>query len=134
MSEEDLYDKLVMFISYLRASGYEVILEANINNNCVQGNLTIALRQIRLLKSFYSKFNKSGPASCLRRSKQIDGVWSLSRVLPSNIVIFLHYFGSSDHRVILVNFKEANIVRTSVRICQPEIRRLISDYSSVVCN
>ena len=72
----------------------------------------------------------------IRGREQIDRVWSLSKVIPTNIAIFSYRFGTRDYRVILVDFKLNDIVVYRVKICSLEIRRIIHENKVVVekCN
>ena len=66
-------------------------------------------------------------------SAPIDRVWITGNVTPTAVSILSQKFGAGDHRVILVDFDFDQIIERRVRICMPQIRRLIcSNQKSVV--
>ena len=79
------------------------------------------------------KFQQSGPASHVTGSDPIDGVCRMDNVTSLEVLILPHKFGG-DRRVILVDFDLDQIVERQVRICRPQMRRLICENKRSAAN
>ena len=53
-------------------------------------------------------------------------------MIPANTIIFPYGFGIGDYRIILVGFKQSNVVGYRVKICSLGIRKLICENKAVV--
>ena len=87
-----------------------------------------------MIEAHVKKFNLPGPASHITGSKPIDGVWVIDDVMPIEVSLLSHKFGTGDHRVILVDFNLDQILERGVKICTPLIRRLICENKKSVEN
>ena len=92
---------LLQFMIELRSEGHKVIIAVYVNENVMSSKLPNTLSQIGLVETFYRKFRIEGPAWHDRDKEPVDGLWSYSGLVPSNVVLFLHSFGSSNYRVTL---------------------------------
>ena len=104
------------------------------NEYVIDGKLAKRLRKIGLTNSFFRKFNTAGPASHILESAPIDGVWSTNNITLSTVSILPYKFGTSDYRVILVDFEIDQIIESRVRICIPMMMRLIYGNQLSVMN
>ena len=124
---------IVNFITSLLNRDNRIILAADINEYAVTGKLAKELKRIGMIDVYFRKFNLPGPASHVTGSALIDRVWTTGNVIPIAVSILSQKFGVADHRVILVDFNFDQIVERSIRICTPQIRRLIyNNHKSVI--
>ena len=72
-------------------------------------------------------FKQAGPASHIKGSDPMDGIWTSSNLNTSAVSILPHRFSAGDHRVILVDFDLDQIMERNARICGPKMRRLICE-------
>ena len=86
-----------------------------------------------MIDTYFKKFNLSSLASHMMGSAPIDRVWITGNVTPTAVSILPQKFSVGDHRVILVDFNFDQIVERRVRICTPQMRRLIcNNHKSVM--
>ena len=125
---------IVNFITSLLDGDNRIILAADINKHAVDGKLAKELKRIGMIDAYFRKFNSPSLASHVMGSAPIDGVWATGNVTPTAVSILAQKFGAGDHRVILVNFDFDQIVERRVRICMPQMRRLICSNQKSVEN
>ena len=121
------------FITSLLNRDNRIILAADINEHAVTGKLAKELKRISMIDAYFRKFNLPGPASHVTGSAPIDGVWITGNITSTAVSILPQKFGAGDHRVILVDFNFDQIVERRVRICTPQMRRLIcNNHKSIM--
>ena len=53
-------------------------------------------------------------------------------MIPTNVVLLLHKFSIGNHRIIAVDFNLKDVAGYQVKICYPEMRRLVGDNKLVI--
>ena len=125
---------IVNFITGLLDRDNRIILAADINEHTVDGKLAKELKRIGMIDVYFRKFNLPSPASHVTGSVLIDRVWATGNVTPTAVSILSQKFGTGDHRIILVDFDFDQIVERRVRICMPQMRRLICSNQKSIEN
>ena len=124
---------IVNFITSLLNRDNRIILSADINEHAVNGKLAKELKKISIIDAYFKKFNLPSLALHVISSAPIDGVWTIGNITSTAVSILPQKFGMGDYRVILVDFNFDQIVERSIRICTPQMRRLIcNNYKSVM--
>ena len=83
----------------------EIILNSDANKHAVKGELARQIQKLGLVKACINKFKSSGPTSCFRGRKQLDGIWNTRNIAPASFSTCTFNFGAGDHRFHVVNFQ-----------------------------
>ena len=102
------------------------------NENSMDGKLAKSLKQIGLVEAFCRKFKGAGLPSYAIGRDQTDSLWTSSGMIPTNIELLLHRFGTCDHRVKLIDFNLSNVAGHVMRTHIPGMRITMCENKPVV--
>jgi hypothetical protein len=134
MSPNDLwYHDLSDLVTEKISQGHEVIVAGDFNDdlNDEKGKTRLFMKTLGLRELMIDRYGK-GPATHIRGTKTIDGIFATSRIRITQGYYLTFEQSPSDHRWIVVDIDEGGMIGTSRNdLCPPLLRKATSKIPSV---